>query len=698
MQEDAKQTATVPPEIQEVIRNLVSAFRAVKLYPPNNPIYAQSVHKSFESLDGYLEAAASCSVGVQRDFFLFDQVPVAKDTSLNKTIAQDIFSKGIREIIFLQGVMEDELLEVCKAVALSAEDLALQNGIVSVLWEKGAVHVRVTETALEEVITTSTPDQPIPEKSVVAPGRPLDPGVAVKEVIIAGRTLVLGDLIGDPRKFGATMLEIAQQTASEDETVEDRLHSLFQEAGKKILEEHPEQSEALFEGLAKSVLAMEPKYRDSFIATKLYGGLDADQVREETREEEATVGESHELHEIVTGRFSKQWTVQQIAQLLKKASTRKIEAPMPRRSPAEIEATPIPDDLGALTAELAEYTPEEMEALKSMGEVGTESDILEATVRTLIFLLPLVKSRYQPSDDEKAASRFSNIVKQLEDMVGFLLKNGDYDLATIIVKAFHMPVAAEFRQRLADAVKNASTRDVISGVITDMRKHAKGSREYIAAYSYLSVLDREATPVLLEILAVEKDRAIRKYLMEILKELGKNQIELLGRRITDSRWYFVRNIVNILAESRTDEAVDLMERVAFHKQIQIRQEVIKGLIAIGGKKAAAVLLKMVQDKELDVQLAAIRGLGMMSGAGPDEAKVLQAFLSGLPFRRREMELTVESIRTLGKIGDPGTSEFMQQYLKLRWWRSRRLQGERRAAAEAAIQSIERRQGDAGRTN
>jgi len=175
------------------------------------------------------------------------------------------------------------------------------------------------------------------------------------------------------------MLDIARQTAGENETVEDRLHSLYQEAGRKIGEQHRERSDELFEGLAKSVLAMDPEHRDKFIAAKLYAEMDAEQVREqgeekgEGQEAEAPgyegvagslVSQTHipdELHEIVTGRYSRQWTVKQIATLLKRSLPSNPEKPAPAILPSQVSAVPLTEDLYRIALELSEYTPEEME-------------------------------------------------------------------------------------------------------------------------------------------------------------------------------------------------------------------------------------------------------------------------------------------------------------------------------------------------
>ena len=107
MQENPGQTESLSTEIQDVLRNFVSAARAVKLYPPNNPIYAQSVKKSFESLDNFFQNHVRFSIGIQKTYFLYENTPVAKETQLNRTIAQDLFGKGFREIIFLGGLKDE---------------------------------------------------------------------------------------------------------------------------------------------------------------------------------------------------------------------------------------------------------------------------------------------------------------------------------------------------------------------------------------------------------------------------------------------------------------------------------------------------------------------------------------------------------------------------------------------------------------
>ena len=694
MQKDAKQDESTSPEVQDVMRQLVTAIRAVKIYPPNNPVYSQSVQRTYDVLARFLETAPEFSVGVQKTQFTYQNQTMGKDAQLNKAIAQDLFAKGIREIVFSAGVTHAELLDLCQGLALSTEGLAMKSGISSILWEKDAEHIKVTEAGLDEVVTTQGAGGWKDNTAVETAADDVEQAATKKKAAAPGRTLVLGDLMTDPSGFGASMVEMAKQTRGENESVEERLYALYRDAGRKIQEMHAGESDAMFEGLAKSVLSLEKAYREGFIAGKLYGDLDAEIAGDDGDSDQQLPSA---LQEIQTGRFSDTWTVQQIATLLKKSTAKTSVPAAPPATPAEIQGTPIPDDLRQMAKALAEYSPEEMEALKLLSEAGMESDIIEASVRTLISLLPLVKSPYLDEPGEHEVALFSGVVHQLEDMLNYLLKKKEYDRAGHIIDVLHRPVDPAFRPRMMEALKKIASKTIIIAAIGDLRKHNKDAPEYQSAYAYVSTLERETTETLLEFLAEEKDRATRIFYLDLAKDIGRNQITMLGERLSDGRWYFVRNIVNILSDIKSDQAIALLRKAADHDHIQIRQEVIKGLLAIGGKKASGVLAKFLRDKSEDIQLMAINAFADFPEIGAEESKPLIAFLEERPLNKRYQELTREAIKALGKTGGRDAGEFLKRYTHTRWWKSRKLQEELRAAAQHSMAEItRRRQADAGR--
>ncbi len=565
MQEEAKVQEAVPSEVQDVMRSLVAAIRAVKLYPPNNPIYSQSIKKSYEALAFFLKTAPEYHFGIQKSYFTYESTPVGKDTQVNKPVAQDLFAKGIREIVFSDGLAETELLILLKTLALSAEELGIKSGISSILWESDVLHIKVTEAGLGEVISVKS--------DAAAETKPdaqkLGQTSVLKDVMPSGSTLVLSDLMDDPEGFGAGMAEAARRTRKEHESVTDRLFSLYQEAGRAIREKHPDQSDAMFEKLAQSALSLEPPLRDGLIGGKLYGDFDAETANEQKAELEEHV--PAELHEILSGRFSNVWNLKQVTALLKRTSEKNPEPSEPPPSPQTLVAEPIPSDIGEMARDMGEYSTQEMEELKTLGELGLEADIIEAAVRTLIFLLPQVRNPHRPAAEDHDLEIFSGIVRQLEDILSYLLKQKDYDLASLIFRAFQMPVEPAFKHRMEEAVQRFVSKAVITETINAMRAYPKGSSQYRSAHAYLSIFEVETTGVLLELLAEEQDRSVRVFFLGLLKDLGKNQFQLLSVYLSDHRWYVVRNIVSILGESKSEQAFPYFQKVADYPDTRISQ-------------------------------------------------------------------------------------------------------------------------------
>ncbi len=694
MAKEAAHQDALSPEIQEVMRSLITAIRAVKLYPPNNPIYSQSVAKAYEFLSRFLETAPEYRVGVRKTFFTYGTTPFGKDAELNKAIAQDLFAKEVRELAFSEGLVEEELMVLLKALALSLEEIAMKSGISSVLWEFGATHIKVTESGLDEVITAKTEqgwNQPA-EASAEAGGKAREK----KASLFAGRTLVLGTLMADPEGFGASMLELARQTRGENESVEDRLYSLYQEAGQKIRKEHPEESDTLFESLAQSVLSLERNVQEGFVAGKLYADLDAELASEQTVDFEDHI--PNEPQEIQTGRFSNAWTVQQVSTLLKKTTAKKSAPPAAAPDPQAFEVAPVSAELAETIApELAGYTQEELDALKAMSGVGMESDIIQTAVRTLIFLIPLVKNPHRPVSEDQEVKLFSGVIRQLEELLGYLQKKKNYELAAIIIRAFHSAVAPAFKARMTEALKKTASKSAVADMIVEMRTRKPDSAEYAAAYLYLKTLDRAGTSLLLDLLAEERDRDTRLFLLDILKDMGKNQLALVGEQLSDRRWFVVRNAVRILGDAKTEQALAFLHKVADHKDARIREEVISSLINIGGRKAAGILARYLKDKDPGLQVLALRGLGEFQGLGDTEASYVMNFAELRPVKQRELERILDAISVLGRIGGGESAEFLARYTRVRWWKPRKLQEELRAAARSAIEAINRRRADAGKT-
>jgi hypothetical protein len=679
---------SVSTDVQDIVREILSAVRAVKLYPSNNPVYSQAIAKSFKNLDRYLQGAPELRVGVRKTTFLHGEAPLSKDGHLHAGAAGDLFARGIREMAFTSGVTLAELRDFYTLIALSPEEYKRQGGMETLLWNKGISHILIKEAALEEVLrgTYEQEEKTTGSEQNEQQKENLNERLKNKEIHVYGKKVMLADLASDPASFGNLALEMSHQEGQTPDMQDDQLLAVYREVGRQVLEISYEQRKPLFQALASSILSIDAAFQERLISNRLYPELDRQSLQEHLTDENA----SQDLHEIVSSRFSSSWTVPEVSALLEKVSSAK-----PGDQSGANTTVPLSPDLPVIVRELSEYTSEEMEELKALCESCQEEDVLVSTVATLIHILPLIQSSLPSQDD--SVTRFSRVVDILENMFIWLLEKKDYSMALLVLRSFQMPVEPAFRSCLTGAVKKAGDKNNIIGLIHALRALPRGSADAQAVISCLILLDRDATPVLLEMLAEEEDRSFRKLLIQILRDLGKNQIAFLGERLSDGRWYFVRNIVNILGESRKEEAVEYLQQVANHKNFQIRQEVVRALMSIGGKKAADLLVRFLNDSDVDIRFMAVRGLGDLTISGTKTEQALMNFLQGGLVRGGGPELKYEAIQTLGKIGGPEAVRFLVKFARVRWWKARKPQEELSAVTQKAIREIERRSGNAGRS-
>lgn len=667
----------------ETIRDIFAAVRAVRLYPANNPLYSRSISRSYKAVTDFLGTYPELVLIFQKTGLFFEDQPLEKEPDFLRGLASDIYSRGIRQISFLPGITEAELRAFYAILSMPLDDLRLKGSIAALLWEMGVEHIRVQEAELDSVVKASHSGTltagPMMRKALSAE---VAAGLRAATVHIFGKDFVIGDILDDPPSFGRMAIELA--AAGPDPGM--RLLEIYKEAGRTAAGKTPEAADLLFDALAGSILSMDSEWKTRFVAGVLYPELDKIALHEHNPDRSPHL--PGDMQELVSARISNEWAVPELSGTLKRLSMAPVQA-----KPG-FGVLPVPFEMQSLARELSEYTPAEMEELKKLSEPDMEKNTLDATVSVLIQVLPVIEQMKQTSGAETALSAFSRVMDQLEDALSLFLDKKEYRFAVVILRAFRMPLDPLFTRRIQEAVRRAGDARRIQPLVHELRTLPKDSPEYRSVTAYLSLLDREATPALLEMLAIEDDRSMRKLLVNILKDLGKNQIAILGERLSDERWYFVRNIISILGESKKEEAVDYLARVAGHRNFQIRQEVVRALVAIGGKKAARLLISFLSDKDIDIRFMATRGLGAIAASGEDEERALIAVAKGGLFRKQSLDLRLEAIASLAKIGREASAKFLRRIARPRWWRLNKTQHAVSTAARSALSEIERRIGHA----
>ena len=203
------------------------------------------------------------------------------------------------------------------------------------------------------------------------------------------------------------------------------------------------------------------------------------------------------------------------------------------------------------------------------------------------------------------------------------------------------------------------------------------------AVALLEPLGAGAVEALLDALAEEPDRGRRALLVGLLGNLAAAHPGPVLDRLSDERWYVVRNAVSILARVGSPVALDRLAAVAHHPQPTVRREVAGALVAIGGPGAIRILRDLATDPEEEVRARAVDSLGALTdpGAATILAEAARADPSAA-LRRRAIE-------ALGAHPAPEATALLLE-LASRRSRPRLRRGLRRLAA-----SLARERGGAG---
>lgn len=218
-----------------------------------------------------------------------------------------------------------------------------------------------------------------------------------------------------------------------------------------------------------------------------------------------------------------------------------------------------------------------------------------------------------------------------------------------------------------------------------LRIYETGSDENQAARRLLTSLGPLAIDPLLEQLAEEQDMAVRKSLVELLSEMAPSYLSEVGAHVSDSRWYVVRNVVNILASTHSSAMLPYLERTLRHHEVRVRRETIRALSGVNDRVAHAMLVHALSDEDAQNVSLAARYLGTAKVSSA--ASSLEQVARGDGRGNREVGPRVEAIEALGKLGGTQALPTLEGLAGRRTFIGAGKTRELAAAAEAAIHRI-----------
>lgn len=262
--------------------------------------------------------------------------------------------------------------------------------------------------------------------------------------------------------------------------------------------------------------------------------------------------------------------------------------------------------------------------------------------------------------DGRTVERLLEVVDQV--------RNGDDDRGALVDR----------RQR--EVVDRGTVRELVGGTPAD---------RYDALTALLRPFGAAALDPLLDVLADEEDAGVRGQLVAVAADLGRtggdqpNVTDPVVERLSDQRWYVVRNALVILERIGDADVFPQVATAAQHPHSAVRREAVRALAQVGGGRAVPYLTRLARDDDEVVRSTALQTLAGI--ATPEAARGL-ADVARNRRDRTERRAALEELAShpaddavdlLRELGGRDSSPRLPFLLR---WRARRLARDRERAS------------------
>lgn len=329
----------------------------------------------------------------------------------------------------------------------------------------------------------------------------------------------------------------------------------------------------------------------------------------------------------------------------------------------------------ALEAEetLQEHPPEEESESVAEPEQDTRFSLLGIDI-----LLGMLKA-------ERQESPFLQLAREIIDATEELKRQEAFDALLPVIESLLEVHAEETRTNTQKEFIRYALEQIVAGAMTAFLLDLIEER----AAPNAAVIDRLCEVIgqtlaypLIQRLCVAETLQNRKALANALTKTGEAGTPALVAMLRDERWYVVRNMVTILGEITSAEAVKALQSTAKHPEAKVRKEVVKSLLKIAPRAGEAILITMLDDVDRDVVRQVIFSLGMLRSR--IAVKPLLEIVTAADAFLKEVDLKKQSVAALGRIGDHEATGPLMDILVTRGWLAPRRWTELKVAAATAL--------------
>ena len=287
---------------------------------------------------------------------------------------------------------------------------------------------------------------------------------------------------------------------------------------------------------------------------------------------------------------------------------------------------PGEQDAGVNQAELSKL-------LKTIDEDFIENQISDIVIRIIQF--------------DTTSLQSPHLIKSLEEIFYYLLSTGDYSqMCNLIQQCQSEKIPPDTRNRLAQIY---SSHDNLYEILVGLTIWGKKKYDYVTRL--IRVIGESFIEALLDRLAHEETLSLRRFLMQRIVEFGDKAKAGLLNRLSDKRWFMLRNTIILLRQLDDPTILDSIRPLLTHPHPRVRQETLRTCMYFRDPAAERQILHDMDSSDHETRLSAIYMADKTKS--PDVFKKLLAIIrKSLGYTKvdAEYELKKAAISVLKDIG------------------------------------------------
>lgn len=650
--------------LADFIHELNIARRNLSLYPFEHPRIATSHSKALQILLQLLETRGNFNLGVAPEALMLDQQWLDREHRTFQDFARLLFALGVATLSFNRGTTFSELLSLNQLLHSDRETIDACGGFPELLRQQQIAHVEITPI-----------DYSAFQLSADGVAEQTADGKALWENFLQG--LLSDSLVADGDRFPwpaqldpEIVAEVLNQRLSGDPEDTDHnrvIHSFVH----KMLQNNQQlpQGKRPIQQLPPLLERLTPELRQSFLNSTFE---ELDQHLEDA--EQALNSFPRELLlETLEQKNRQQLKIStRLVNLVQRLST--AEAPLSDRQTAEeqpLEKDIIRARLDVIFSEEDQdlYMPSDYQfALREILDEDLSKAIPEERKQQFKATLAAEQIErqccaviFEMLGGNVSTDAEGSLQKNLVELSRFFLDTGDFVTLREIYRRWaaflhsDKSTATIFTEQvLANHAQPAFISEVLDGIELWGKEKAPELIDYIAEVGVAY------TDPLIERLANEPQRALRRVWMTCLERLGTDANQPIIDALQDERWYLIRNLLIVLGQHPESTSLKAVHQFIDYPHPRVRQEAMRLLFRMNPATANRQLHKELNSGDPDNLQAAAQVADLSQD--PAVLAQLHQLLGEELTSEIDLEIKIQLLNCLARIGNETSLTVLQRLL------------------------------------